>query len=143
MTIVALVYLIFGILSGPGMARLGAETLGGVAVLIVTMIFTIGVEGESYNQLGVEFLPVSRFARLLIAAVYVVLPVVMAILATVATWRIHDRHLERRALILAAAVSLIFMPSAGKYVIFVSGPMSLAIALIAASGSIIAGRAYK
>lgn len=141
-TVVPLTYMLVGVMWGRPAARVAAEVVGAMATATLTLVFALGVVGPRLSPWGVEFLPASYVARVAIAAIYIVLPVAISIFAVVGSAGGVDRTTERRSVMFAAAVALIFVPGAIRYVVFVSGPVSLALATMTAAGALIGWRTY-
>ncbi len=143
LTIISLSYIMVGIIIGRGAARLAAEATGALAVMILTIIFTTGLEGPVTDDWGVEFLPASLFARAAIGVVYVALPVAMSLLAVYVTWRASDGVFDRRLALVATSVSLMFVPNAIRYVVIVDGLMGVGLAAAMAVGAVLGAAAYR
>ncbi len=143
MTIVSLSYIMVGIIAGPRVARYASEVALAAAVMVVTIIFTEGLTAPSRNAWGIEFLPANRFVRLAIAVVYVALPVAMSTLAAIISHRGAETGFDRRMILMAASVTLMFVPNAIRYVVLVDAALGVALAVAMMGGTMLGAMAYR
>ncbi|MGB1586041.1 MAG: hypothetical protein ACPHID_03220 [Thermoplasmatota archaeon] len=142
-TLISLSYIVVGVVSGHQYSRVGAELAGAVAVMVITLVVALGLEGPRHDPWSFEFLPRSSFVRYVIGTFYVVVPVAMAVLVAWATSREGDTAFRRRSLMFSASVVLLYVPNAIKYVTFVTGAQSLALAVVMMCGAFIGWRSYR
>lgn len=142
-TIVALVYIIAEALWRPWVSGFATGAFLGVAAITVQLIFMHGYEGPIDEHWSLEFLPHSVAARILVGAVYVVVPIVLAGLIRFSAAKGASPEVRHRLTLFALAIVLIWIPNAGKYVLHAPGIWNLVEAVVMAGGAWLGWWSYK
>lgn len=140
-TIISLAAIMFGVILRAWTSGFATGAFLGLAMLTVAFIFSEGIRQTVADHWGVEFLPESTFARVMVAVVYMAMPLAMAIMVSWAA-RKADARLQRRLGLFSLSVVLMYLPNAVKYVTTFEGVTNLVFAVVMTAGAVAGWRAY-
>lgn len=97
--------------------RLGAEVAAIVSAATLTLMLSEGLMGPYHTGGGVEFSPTSNWAKGFIAAGFVGAPAALALVMAWVLWRRDAGDAALRGTLFSAAVILMFVPNALRYLL--------------------------
>lgn len=140
-TVISLAAIMFGVLLRPWWGGFVTGIFLGLAVLTVFLIFQRGADIVVQDSWSIEFLPVAIEARVLVAVVYVIMPVAMGALVTFVA-RKAEPVTKTRFLLFSTSVVLMYIPNAIKYVFVFEAAANFVLAFIMTIGTYIGWRSY-
>ncbi|MGB1585587.1 MAG: hypothetical protein ACPHID_00890 [Thermoplasmatota archaeon] len=123
--------------------RLGGEVASILSAVTLTLMWSEGIMGPYHTAGGVEFTPISRLAKALIAGGFVGAPSALACIMAWVLWRRGAGDAALRGTLFSAAVMLMFVPNALRYLLVPSATEGVVLAWCMAIGGGFGWLAYR
>lgn len=123
--------------------RLGAEVASILSAATLTLMLSEGLMGPYHTAGGVEFSPMSTWAKALIAAGFVGAPAALALTMAWVLWRRDAGDAALRGTLFSASVILMFVPNALRYLLVPTALEGVVMAACMALGACFGWYAYR